>query len=312
MSGQVQSISIKGKQRDFPAVPIGPKAIVVIKGTFLKIAEVQDEYWLESKDIPEPSAIIDKLHQVAVKPDLFTFTQKIPDISPKYSYHLEWNNLAVAKFESYDEWFERIVDRSVRKHIRKSVKEGLQTELVSFTDAFVKGIVSIYNELPVRQGRKFWHYGKSFDEVKQDNATYLDRSIFIGSYFENELVGFLKFVTDGEVANIMQILSKSAYFSKRPTNALIAKAVEVCASRKIKYLIYGEHTYGKKDESSLIDFKENNGFRKMELPRYYVPMTAKGHIALKFGIHKGLANLLPRKVTNTLIFLRSKILNMPH
>jgi len=312
MSSQVQSISIKGKQRDFPAVPIGPKAIVVIKGTFFKIAEVFDEYWLEAKDIPVPSVIIDKLNQAAGKPDVFTFAQKLPDISPKYSYHLEWDNLAVAKFESYDEWFERFVDRSVRKHIRKSVKEGLRTEIISFTDEFVKGIQQIYNELQVRQGRKFWHYGKSFAEVKQDNATYLDRSIFIGSYFENELVGFLKCVTDGEVANIMQILSKSTYFAKRPTNALIAKAVEVCASRKIKFLIYGKHTYGKKDESSLIDFKENNGFRKIELPRYYVPMTAKGHIALKFGIHKGLTNVLPSKVTKTLIRLRSKILNRPH
>jgi hypothetical protein len=190
--------------------------------------------------------------------------------------------------------------------------EGLRTETVSFTDEFVKGIVSIYNESPVRQGKKFWHYGKSFDEVKRDNGTYLDRSIFIGSYFENELVGFLKFVIDGEVANIMQILSKSAYFSKRPTNALIAKAVEVCESLKIKYLIYGEHTYGKKDESSLIDFKENNGFRKMELPRYYVPMTPKGHLALKFGIHKGLANLLPSRVTKNLIRLRAKVSNMLH
>jgi hypothetical protein len=186
----------------------------------------------------------------------------------------------------------------------------LRTEAVSLTDEFVKGIEQIYNESPIRQGKKFWHYGKSFDEVKRDNGTYQDMSIFIGSYFENELVGFLKFVIDGEVAKIMQILSKFAYFSKSPTNALIAKAVEVCESRKIKYLIYGKHTYGKKDESSLINFKENNGFRKIEIPRYYVPMTTKGHIALKFGIHKGVANLLPGRVTNALIYLRSKAVNM--
>lgn len=305
---KAQNISIKGKQHKFPSVKISPKITVVIKGRFLKIAEIHDEVWLESKDIPEPSIIIDKLLQSPVKLDLFTFTQKLPDVSPKYSYRLEWDNLSVSNFESYTDWFENKINRSVKKHIRKSVKEGLHTEQVVFTDEFIKGIMSIYNELPVRQGRKFWHYGKSFDEVKVDNSTYLDRSVFIGSYFENELVGFLKFVIDGNVANIMQILSKSTYFSKRPTNALIAKAIEICESRNLMYLVYGKHIYGKKDESSLIKFKENNGFKKIELPRYYVPITAKGNIALKVGIHKGYMNLIPSSLTKTLISIRSKTL----
>ena len=42
--------------------------------------------------------------------------------------------------------------------------------------AFSRGISNVYNETPIRQGRKFWHYGKSFDQVKAANATYLDRS----------------------------------------------------------------------------------------------------------------------------------------
>lgn len=310
MSNQRQHISIKGKQRKLPVVHINPKVAVVIKGNILKSAEIYDESWLEFKNMPEPTTIINKLIESAVKPDLFTFTQKVHDKSARYPYHTEQDNLSVANFESYTDWFEKKINRSVRKHIRKSVAEGLRTERVAFTDEFVNGIVSIYNELPVRQGRKFWHYGKSFDEVKQDNSTYLDRSVFIGTYFNSELVGFLKFVADGNVATIMQILSKSSYASKRPTNALISKAVEECESSNIKYLVYGKHIYGKKDESSLITFKENNGFRMMEFPKYYIPLTVKGRIALKLGIHKGYANLIPGNIRKSLLSIRSKLSNM--
>ena len=34
---------------------------------------------------------------------------------------------------------------------------------VPFTDDFVHGIMDIYDETPVRQGRSFWHYKKSFE-----------------------------------------------------------------------------------------------------------------------------------------------------
>ena len=50
-----------------------------------------------------------------------------------------------------------------------------QTEL---TDDLIKGIVRINNETPVRQGKPFWHFNKSFDEVKSANSTYPERNYF--------------------------------------------------------------------------------------------------------------------------------------
>ena len=72
------------------------------------------------------------------------------------------------------------------------------------------------------------------------------------------------------------------------TNALIAKAVEVCAEKQAPYLVYGSIDYGKKGSTSLADFKRHNGFEKINLPRYYVPLTLKGRIALNSNFHKGL------------------------
>jgi hypothetical protein len=305
MHHDTQVISVKGKQIAVPAIRVSD-VVLVVTGKILKIARIHDEAWLDSRSLPSPLEIVGKLQSSKNSPDIFTFTQRLPDVAPRYPYPFELENVAAATIGSYRSWFENDIDRSVRKHIRKGQREGIVTRIVPFDDRLVEGICSIYNESKVRQGKPFWHYGKSFDEVKRENGTYLDRSVFICTYLGEELVGFIKVVIDGEVATMMQILSKLAHFSRRPTNALISKTVEVCESRHAKYLLYGEYTYGKKDESTLIDFKAKNGFKKIEFPRYYVPLTAKGHFAVKFGLHKGWANLLPGPITKTLVHLRSK------
>jgi len=236
-----------------------------------------------------------------------TAAQKLPQVDPQYLYYHEWTNYAVAHFGSYQEWFEKQVARDARSQIRKSAREGIRAEVVPFTDELVSGICSIYNELPVRQGRKFWHYGKQPDVVKAENGTYLERSVFIGAFYEGELVGFIKIVFDEPVASLMQILSKSSHFAKRPNNALIAKAVEVCELRQARYLTYGLYVYGNKERSSLIEFKKSLGFKRVDIPRYYVPLTLRGRVALKLKLHKSLKTRIPPSLGASLIRLRSKL-----
>ena len=312
MSDQVQSISIKGKQRDFPAVPIGPKAVVVIKGTFLKVGKVHDEFWLHPKELPDPTEIIEKLKKASHPPDLFTFEQKLPDVSPKYDYHLEWDNLAVVKIDSYNHWFNNQITRQVRQAITKFQQKGVFTKIVPFTDEIVNGICSIYNETPVRQGKAFWHYNKPFSVVKHENGTYPESSVFVGAYHENEFIGFIKLIINGEVASLMQILSKISHADKRPTNALLAKAIEICESKQVRYLTYGRYVYWNKDQSSLIDFKQRNGFEKIDIPIYYVPLTIKGRVALRFGLHKDIRMLIPDSIRTPMLKLREKYIIFDH
>jgi len=103
----------------------------------------------------------------------------------------------------------------------------------------------------------------------------------------------------------MQIVSKSAHNDKRPMNAMIAKAVELCSERNIAYLIYGQYIYGKNDRSPLVEFKRRNGFEKLDLPRYYIPLTLKGKLALKTGVHRGMKHFIPIFVFERLLKLRS-------
>jgi hypothetical protein len=295
-------IRIKGKGVKIPSCKIGNNTIIV-KGRSLKMAEIFDEYWLEPKQIPDPKDIIETLKGEEVKPDIFTFTQKFPDISPRYPYRIVWDNLAVAEFDSYQQWLQKI-NKGAKSSLKKSIRENVRTEIVEFTDELVQGISAIYNESPVRQGKSFWHYGKDLAAVKSENGTYLERSVFIGAFYGDEFIGFIKLVCTDTVALIMQILSKTSHFAKCPTNSLLAKAVEICVSKRIKYLVYAKYDYGTSRHSSLTDFKHNNGFVKVNIPRYYVPITLKGNLALKLGLHKDMKDRIPRWLKSWLLTLR--------
>ena len=133
----------------------------------------------------------------------------------------------------------------------------------------------------------------------------MDRSDFIGAYQDRELIGFMKVVyTDGR-AEPMQILSKVAHADKAPTNALLAKSVELATERQALYLVYGKYVYGKKGIDSLTDFKRHNGFRRFDLPKYFVALSARGRIALKLKLHRQISELLPQGVYQGMLRIRN-------
>jgi precorrin-6x reductase len=96
---------------------------------------------------------------------------------------------------------------------------------------------------------------------------------------------------------------------KAPTNALMAQAVRSCAERGIPYLVYSRFSDRKKERDPLIDFKEHNGFQRIDLPRYYVPLTSLGAAAFRLGLHHGLADHLPRPVLDKVRELRNSWYN---
>lgn len=276
---------------------------ITVTGKLIKIARVKDEWYEEVKDF---NTLIKALDNTNIKADLFTFWQSLPEIGPKYNYHMEFENVAAINIISFEHWWAEQINNNTRNAIRRALREGLSTKVINFDDKFVRGVTEIYNESPVRLGRLYPHYGDDFDTIKKKIATFLDRSDFIGAYYNGELIGYIKQTYVGNCAFIMNIISKVKHFDKSPTNALLAKAVEVCAEKKVPYLIYGQYVYGKKGEDSLTEFKRHNGFEKINIPRYYIPLTAKGKIALKLGIHNSIVEMLPGRLIKLLIKLRAK------
>jgi len=105
----------------------------------------------------------------------------------------------------------------------------------------------------------------------------------------------------------MQIVSLEAHADKRPTNALLAKAVEICCEQRAAYLVYGKYVYGRKENSPVTEFKRRNGFVRLDYPRYYVPLTRRGALAIRCRLHRGLAPLLPERVTDWFLAARAAI-----
>jgi hypothetical protein len=297
-------IRVNGKNKKVPFIRICDRNVIVL-GKRLKVASIQDEFCIEGEIAPNPESFAAELKHYVLKPDLFTFPQKVNDLTPRFDFHLEWEHLAVIPITTYQDWLTKGIRRGGRVNLNRARREGVIVRTVSFDDDFVQAIKQLYDETPVRQGRPFWHYRKSFEEIKEIHATYRDRAEYIGAYFGDELIGFIKMVYVGEVARTMNVIGKEKYFCKRPTNALIAKAVEICAENGVRYLVYGQYRFPGKKESSLSDFKRRNGFQEFKVPRYYVPLTKKGRLALALGLHRDRNTLVPWPVMKPLLQLRT-------
>lgn len=274
-----------------------------VRGRLLRIAHPGSDKYDALRD---PEALIAGLRK-AGGADLLTFMQIMPDTTPKYDYPMEMDNLAILPVSTWEHWFNHQIKSYPRNRARQAEKRGVVLKEVPFDDELAYGIWEVYQETKVRQGRPNTHYGKSVDTVRREAATYLDRSVFIGAYFEGKLIGFVKLVIDESKtqASLMNIVAMVRHREKAPTNALIAHAVRACETRGIPYLMYQNFVYTNKEEDSLTHFKEINGFQRVDLPRYYVPITLRGRLALRYGLHHGLMNAVPKPLAARLRQFRS-------
>jgi hypothetical protein len=282
---------------------------IQVHGRLVRVARLDaDKYHF----LDDPTAMIEGLQKCGTRIDLFTFMQRLPETEKKYSYPMELDNLAVLPVSTFDHWWNQQIKSYPRNRARQAAKRGVVMREVPFDDTLVKGIWEIYNETPVRQGRRFPHYGKNIETVYKEAATYLDSSVFVGAFLGDSLIGFIKLVHDETKtqAGLMNILSMTRHRDKAPTNALIAEAVRSCAERRIPYLVYANFVYADKQNSSLTHFKEVNGFSRVDLPRYYVPLTGLGRAALQFGLHRRLAERIPEPVAAKMRDLREAWLHL--
>jgi hypothetical protein len=255
------------------------------KKLFFKIAYDIQEY---EKSINPKNDFLDKLRDRGI--DIFTFLDRkwcsLP-FHPQSTWVSEDDNVGLLEIKSYDNWWQEI-GKKTRNMVRRAEKSGVKLSIVDPNEELAKGIWKIYNETPIRQERAFAHYGEPLQTVTENMYAYKNNT-FIGGYLGNELVGFIQILYGDNIAIISNILSLKKHWDKSLNNALLAKAVEVCASNGNRWLMYGRIG----NHPSLDKFKENNGFFKTPLTRYYIPLTAKGRFAVKMGLHQDLKDRLP-------------------
>jgi hypothetical protein len=283
---------IKGKPAQVECVEIGGQTFAITRGP-LTLVSLEDEWY---EDVRDPELVINTLKASnQFKPDIFTFWQRLPNVEPQYQYRTEWESIAALPIKSFDYWWNKQVKGTTRNMIRKSQKAGVQVREATYDDDFVRGMTEIFNEAPVRQGRRFWHYGKDFETVKRQFSRFLFREDLIGAYCQNELVGFAMLGNAGEYGALGQIISKIKHRDKAINNALIAKAVGICERKQLPYLVYAYWS-----ANSLADFKRHSGFEQVKVPRYFIPLTQKGKLALKLALHRGWKAALPDRIKDPL------------
>ena len=295
-------------------LPLMPATLTEVEGRAIdmtgrwpRIARLRDEVWLEPP-LPHPDGILGALRAAPDRADLLTFAGRVEDPEPRHPFTRSWDSIAVADATDFDAWWESLPQES-RKHVRRSRKAGVAVRPAAFDDELLTGIKRLYDETPVRQGRRFPHHGKDLATVRRENSSYLARSHFLGAYLGETLIGFVKLVRVGPAARIMQILAAQAHRDSFATQALIAAAVELCPRLPVRQLIYGQYVYGTKHRSPMTEFKRRNGFREIRVPRYHVPLNWRGRLALRTGFHRPAGERVPEPVVNLFLRLRALALS---
>lgn len=289
-------IRVKGRWVNVPTVLINGIQFLT-KGTWLKIAAVRSEEMVE-KELENPELYIEELKSGAnriLKADLFTFAQKLPESDRKYSYPIEWESIAAIHLMSFNAWWESL-PQETRKNVRRSQKRGVTVRVQDFNDDLLEGIRRVNDESPLRQGIPNAYFGKSVEETRKLYGEFVGRCDFICAYSGDELIGFLHLVYRGNIASILNLTTKRSHFDKKPANALMAKAVEICESRGISDITYGLYNYGNKKDNPLREFKVRNGFQEILIPRYYIPLTSWGKCCMAVKLHRGLVGILPHSL----------------
>lgn len=273
--------------------------IIFTHGKWVRYARIQGDKY---KFLDDPETLIDGLRKCGERIDVFTFMQRLPETEPKYRYPMEWDNFAAVPLTTFDDWWTKTIGFKARNKAKQAEKKGVVIKEVPFDDDLIQGIWEVYNECPFRQGKPFSHYGMDKETVRKVESPFLDSSTFIGAYFEGKMIGFIKMVWDETKtqAGLMNIVSMVGQRDKAPSNALVAHAVKACADRGIKYLVYSNFAYGNKQRSTLSDFKESSGFQKIDVPRYFVPLTLVGQAAVEMGIQHGFSQFVPEQVMEKL------------
>ena len=179
---------------------------IQVRGSLLKVARLDAEKFFFLDD---PQPVIEGLKKARAGVDLFTFMQKVSERTPRFLYPMEWDNLAVLPISTFEHWWNEQIGFKARNKAKQAEKRGIVIRETPFSEELVQGIGEIYSETPVRQGRKFPHFGKNWKTVYEEEATYLDQSVFLGAYLEGKLVGFTKILWDKDrsQAGLLNIVS---------------------------------------------------------------------------------------------------------
>lgn len=193
--------------------------------------------------------------------------------------------IALLSFNSFDDW-KASLNKDTRYELRKGNRQGIEARVLdrpSVSEA--EQILSLYREVPFREGRYFAEYDKwnlsRFLRKTQTNEQYI---CTVASY-EDRIIGFSKVKLKGQVAVVGTMLSSisARRMVKGAAQSLLSKQIEILSDMGVKYLTYGKLSAGL---TGLDHFKISHGFKRIIVNYNYLPLTRKGKFFAKCGFYQ--------------------------
>src|SRR5271157_646468 len=95
---------------------------VRIRGRLIRSGRLEaDKYHF----LEDPEPVLEDLRKCGVRVDLFTFMQRLPDTSPKYTFPIEWDNFAALPVTTFDNWWNEQIGFKARNKAKQAQKKGV-------------------------------------------------------------------------------------------------------------------------------------------------------------------------------------------
>ena len=131
-------IRIQGKDTNVPSICIRERTVIAV-GKWLKVASVHDEFFIEGEIVPDPAEFVTELKHWNVKPDLFTFAQKISDPDSSIRIRFEMGGLRGHSYYHLQGLAEKWDQEGSQSEPLPCRAGGGVVRPVSYDDHFVKG-----------------------------------------------------------------------------------------------------------------------------------------------------------------------------
>lgn len=274
------------------------KSVSIAKGRFITQARLTWEY---ACDFSSAVALLqDQLEGI----DLISFIERtfLQSADRRKTHCMssrgpwtEIETIGILSTDSFDAWL-KAVGKRVRQDIIRSERRGVLVKATHADDKFLRDALAIYNETPVRQGRRYTGYGETLEGLKKKFAESVSVEI-LAAYDENELIGILWMMCGDRVAQIGSFVHLVRKRDKLPAIALIAAAVKRCSERSVQFLAYPT-AFGL--QPGIDSFRLRMKFRPFAVPRYYVPLTRRGYASIRLHVHKPIQHVLPKAIARAL------------
>src|ERR1043166_3366007 len=93
---------------------------IEIKGRLLRVGSPDGDgyHFLE-----DPASVVKALRESRVRVDLLTFMQRLPDVTPKFSYPMEWDNFAALPVTTFEQWWTQQLGFKGRNKAKQADKQ---------------------------------------------------------------------------------------------------------------------------------------------------------------------------------------------